>query len=247
MIGCPPFDAGAVQARSTEPVVAPGASILSTLSRAVKKASTDYGISSDKLFYFSGGTSMATPLVAGCVAVLREILRENGTPRPSAALIKALLINGAVELPGQYTPSEAGPSRERALDVTPGFFAMLGVRPRAGRDFLPEDALPGAAPVVLLSHALWRDRFGADPSVMGRSIVVDHVSRTVIGVMPPDIAWPAEPRLFTPLIVEATAAPEARLRRPMPVAALPRHLRPSPACVTGSISTWPEIRTGRRW
>jgi hypothetical protein len=53
---------------------------------------------------------MATPLVAGCVAVLRETLDKNGTPAPSAALIKALLINGAVELPGQYSPSEAGPS-----------------------------------------------------------------------------------------------------------------------------------------
>ena len=53
---------------------------------------------------------MATPLVAGCAAVLRETLVKNGTPTPDAALIKALLINGAVELTGQYSPSEAGPS-----------------------------------------------------------------------------------------------------------------------------------------
>jgi serine protease AprX len=90
-------------------VVAPGTSILSTLSRKAK-ASTVFGTSSDPLFFFDTGTSMATPLVAGCVAVLRETLRRNGTPQPSAALIKALLINGAVELPGQYSPSEAGPS-----------------------------------------------------------------------------------------------------------------------------------------
>jgi hypothetical protein len=90
-------------------VVAPGTSILSTLSRAAQ-GSSDFGASSDPLFFFDSGTSMATPLVAGCVAVLRETLRRNGTPEPSAALIKALLINGAVELPGQYSPSEAGPS-----------------------------------------------------------------------------------------------------------------------------------------
>lgn len=90
-------------------VVAPGTSILSTLSR-VAEGSTEYGASSDPLFFFESGTSMATPLVAGGVAVLRETLRRNGTPEPSAALIKALLINGAVELPGQYSPSEAGPS-----------------------------------------------------------------------------------------------------------------------------------------
>jgi hypothetical protein len=53
---------------------------------------------------------MATPLTAGCAAVLRETLVRNGTPDPSAALIKALLINGAVELAGQYNPSEAGVS-----------------------------------------------------------------------------------------------------------------------------------------
>jgi hypothetical protein len=53
---------------------------------------------------------MATPLVAGCVAVVRETLVKNGLPDPSAAVIKALLINGAVNLPGQYSPSEAAAS-----------------------------------------------------------------------------------------------------------------------------------------
>jgi hypothetical protein len=91
-------------------VVAPGTCILSTLSRAVATPSTDFGTSSDSLFFFDSGTSMATPLVAGCVAVLRETLVKNGMTTPTAALIKALLINGAVELPGQYSPSEAGHS-----------------------------------------------------------------------------------------------------------------------------------------
>jgi len=91
-------------------VVAPGTSILSTLSRSVATPSDEYGVSTDSLFFFDSGTSMATPLVAGCVAVLRQTLRANGTPAPGAALIKALLINGAVELTGQYNPTEAGPS-----------------------------------------------------------------------------------------------------------------------------------------
>jgi hypothetical protein len=91
-------------------VVAPGTMILSTLSRAVASPSTTFGTSSDPAFFFDAGTSMATPLIAGCVAVLRGALIKGGTAAPSAALLKALLINGSVELVGQYNPSEAGPS-----------------------------------------------------------------------------------------------------------------------------------------
>jgi serine protease AprX len=91
-------------------VVAPGTSILSTRSRDVVTPPTVFGTSSDQAFFFDDGTSMATPLVAGCVAVLRETLVKNGTADPPAALVKALLVNGAVELAGQYNPSEAGAS-----------------------------------------------------------------------------------------------------------------------------------------
>ncbi|MFF8429067.1 S8 family serine peptidase [Streptomyces sp. NPDC016566] len=90
-------------------LVAPGTSILSTRSRLAPDHGS-FGVSTDPAFMFDSGTSMATPLVAGCVAVLRETLVKNGTPKPSAALIKAMLINGADELKGQYIPSEAGPS-----------------------------------------------------------------------------------------------------------------------------------------
>jgi serine protease AprX len=96
--------------RYSPDVVAPGTCILSTLSRAVASAPSDYGVSSDPLFFFDSGTSMATPLVAGCAAVLRESLVKNGVATPSAALVKALLVNGAVELAGQYSPTEAGHS-----------------------------------------------------------------------------------------------------------------------------------------
>jgi hypothetical protein len=91
-------------------VCGPGTSILSTLSRAVATPSTTFGASSDPAFFFDTGTSMATPLVAGSAAVLRGALIASGTASPSAALVKALLINGAVELTGEYNPSEAGPS-----------------------------------------------------------------------------------------------------------------------------------------
>lgn len=109
---------GPTQERRFKPdVVAPGTSILSTHSRNAPAANHDFGTSSDPLFFFDTGTSMATPLVAGCAAVLRETLVKNGMPTPPASLIKALLINGAVELVGQYSPSEAGPS----FNISSGF------------------------------------------------------------------------------------------------------------------------------
>lgn len=91
-------------------VVAPGTAILSTRSRHLVRAEDSFGESLDPEWWFLAGTSMATPLVAGCTAVLRETLIKNGTQKPSAALVKALLINGTVELTGQYVPTEAGPS-----------------------------------------------------------------------------------------------------------------------------------------
>ena len=86
-------------------VVAPGTFVLSTRSRAT--VSKGWGLSSDPLYMFEGGTSMATPLVAGCVANVRAFLRTaHGNSKPSAALLKALIINGARDISGQYVPSE---------------------------------------------------------------------------------------------------------------------------------------------
>ncbi|KAL5366712.1 serine peptidase [Aspergillus floccosus] len=99
-----------LEGRIKPDVVAPGTAILSTLSRNTVNAEASFGTSQDSAWWFLAGTSMATPLVAGCVAVLRETLIKSGVQKPSSALLKALLINGAAELPGQYIPTEAGPS-----------------------------------------------------------------------------------------------------------------------------------------
>ncbi|AFZ01039.1 S8 family serine peptidase [Calothrix sp. PCC 6303] len=89
-------------------VVAPGTAILSAYSRDAK-IDPMFGKSDDPLYAFLAGTSMATPLVAGCAAVVREYLqKQENQPQPSAALVKALLINGAKDITGQYVPSDAG-------------------------------------------------------------------------------------------------------------------------------------------
>ena len=96
-----------IDGRIKPDVVAPGSFILSARSR--NTSDTGWATSSDPLYYFIGGTSMATPLVAGCVALIREYLAvERQIANPSAALVKAILINGAQSIPGQYVPSETG-------------------------------------------------------------------------------------------------------------------------------------------
>jgi putative ABC transport system permease protein len=82
------------------------------------------------------------------------------------------------------------PERITAYAVSPNLFDMLGVMPRHGRPFSAADGVTGAPRVVLLSDALWRRRFGADPAVVGQPIVVGALPRTVIGVMPPGVKFP---------------------------------------------------------
>ncbi|KFY90767.1 hypothetical protein V500_04963 [Pseudogymnoascus sp. VKM F-4518 (FW-2643)] len=92
-------------------VVAPGTAILSAASRHPTVLADEDPNSKDPDWRFMSGTSMATPLVAGCCAVIREVLsKEAGLQVIPAALVKALIINGADELKGQYPRTEAGPS-----------------------------------------------------------------------------------------------------------------------------------------
>jgi len=69
--------------------------------------------------------------------------------------------------------------------VTPDFFGVLGVAPALGRTFTEEESRPHGPRVIVLSNALWRRRFGADPAVVGRAVPVAGGSATVVGVMPP--------------------------------------------------------------
>ncbi len=76
------------------------------------------------------------------------------------------------------------PERLSGMRVSDGFFAMLGVRPQIGREFLPEEDQPGHNNVVILSHGFWQRRFGTDPNILNQAITLDGKSYTVIGVMP---------------------------------------------------------------
>lgn len=75
------------------------------------------------------------------------------------------------------------PTRLHGAAVSSNFFSVLGVRAEIGRAFLPGEDQPGKDEVVMLSHALWRQKFGADPSVVGREVTLEGKSREVVGVM----------------------------------------------------------------
>jgi predicted permease len=92
--------------------------------------------------------------------------------------------------------------------ATPGLFALAGVRPKLGRDFLPSDGRPGAQPVVIISYELWRRRFGMDPAIVGRTVRLNGRPTLVRGVMPRGFSFPADQDLWVPLVPT-----EAALRR----------------------------------
>ncbi|HEV8449530.1 MAG TPA: ABC transporter permease [Gemmatimonadaceae bacterium] len=83
--------------------------------------------------------------------------------------------------------------------VTPSLFGVLGVRPALGHDFTAPDGDSGAAPVAIISHALWQRRFGGDAGVVGRSIELGGTPYKILGVMPADFAFPRGAELPTPL------------------------------------------------
>ena len=105
-----------------------------------------------------------------------------------------------------FTLTGAGePLQVSGARVSADHFRVLGVRPAFGRDFLPEEGRPGSDAVVVLSHGLWVRAFGADPSVIGRTIDLatnDSPRRTVIGVLPPDFRpLQRETEAYVPLVL----------------------------------------------
>ncbi|MBI3450516.1 MAG: ABC transporter permease [Acidobacteria bacterium] len=90
-----------------------------------------------------------------------------------------------------------------SVAVTAGFFKVSGIAPLLGRSFLPEDDRSGAPGVALLSHGLWQRRFAADPSIVGRQLVLDGAPVTVVGVMPEGFTLPGGGvQLWTPLALD---------------------------------------------
>lgn len=101
---------------------------------------------------------------------------------------------------GGVTLTGAGAAaRLEGSEVSVAFFDVLGVRPLHGRGFVAGENEPGRNRVAVLSHSLWRDRFGADPGVVGRTVSLDRQPYEVVGVAPPGLRYPADTDLWTPM------------------------------------------------
>jgi putative ABC transport system permease protein len=100
--------------------------------------------------------------------------------------------------------------RLTAARVSGDFFAAMGLHPILGRPLLPVDDHEDTRRVVVLSHRLWTSRFGADPSVLGRTVTLTGVDHTVVGVMPAGFRFPYDAELWSPSAYEPPFDPSLR-------------------------------------
>lgn len=99
--------------------------------------------------------------------------------------------------PGFNLAGGSEPERLRGIRVTANFFRLVGVNPVLGRNFLPEEDYPGAERVVILSHELWKQRFGANRDLLGKPLTLSGETYTVIGVMPTFFQFSEQADLWT--------------------------------------------------
>lgn len=117
--------------------------------------------------------------------------RANQRSFTDLALVRGEQFN--LSAPGQT------PERTPGATVTANYLDILGVQPVLGRNFTEAEDTPGGPAVVMVSDALWRQRFGAKPEVIGTRMILDGVSREIVGVLPPTVDFPRRASVFVPL------------------------------------------------
>jgi putative ABC transport system permease protein len=140
--------------------------------------------------------SHGTPVSGGQVTYANFNDLREGLSQDSASLQYL-----AASRPWSFNLTEGSePEQVSGAQVSYQLFDALGVAPIYGRTFTAEEDQPSGQPVILISHGLWQRRFGADPEIVGKTVRVSDVSRTVIGVMPPAFSYPQTSEVWTPLV-----------------------------------------------
>jgi putative ABC transport system permease protein len=151
---------------------------------------------------------------------------------------------------GGFAPERAGGAR-----VTANFLTVLGLAPQLGRNFTEADDMPHGRKVALITDGTWRRRFGASTDVLGKHILVDGVSREIIGVLPPTVRVPRLAEIYLP--IDDVRTEEGVLRRDNhPGFAALGRLKPGvtlekaradlEVIAVGLEKKYPESNTGRR-
>ena len=101
----------------------------------------------------------------------------------------------------------AEPERVPRAGVTAGFFSVLGVQPVLGRTFVSEDDKGWPQTVAIISHGLWKRRFGSDPAIIGKEVLMSSMPLTIIGVTPPGFEYPEQTQIWVPTAVNLSQEP----------------------------------------
>jgi predicted permease len=121
------------------------------------------------------------------------------------------------DVPAALRDESRASDRFQRTYISAGGFALLGERPAVGRHFLPEDDRPGAPPVVILGSGVWKSRYAGDPSVVGKTVIVDGVPTSVVGVMREGFGFPQRADLWQPLAAMPGLANQGRSARTLGV------------------------------
>ena len=121
----------------------------------------------------------------------------------------------AIAIGGNYNLTGAGePERVGTIRVSSSLLSLLGQRTALGRVFLPDEDTPGRTPTAILSYGTWARRFGYDPRVLGRKIILDGLPYEVVGIMPRSFSLPRE------VMPTLDGAEEAEILLPLPMPAI---------------------------
>jgi putative ABC transport system permease protein len=93
------------------------------------------------------------------------------------------------------------PERIQGFLVTANYLDAIGMKPIMGRNFSPEENQPGKDTVAIITHSLWQRRFGGDPNIINKTITINSIVRTVVGVMPERFNFPKGAEIYAPLQV----------------------------------------------
>ncbi|MEO8657156.1 MAG: ABC transporter permease [Bryobacteraceae bacterium] len=110
-------------------------------------------------------------------------------------------------------PAPAPPAELAGARVSANFFRVFGVKPTAGRTFLDGEEKQGSAGVAVISHTLWQNRFGSDPTAVGKTVNIDGEATAIVGIMPAGFDFPENTEVWTPRIFGHPAMSPVQVQR----------------------------------